>query len=74
MSLIHNERTKLLATALSNTGVATVVTAIVAPVVGFLYGSSAPVSPWWWLAGVVCFLVGVGLHVLAQIQLGRLKP
>jgi hypothetical protein len=31
MSLIHNERVKLLATALNNTAVATVVTAVVAP-------------------------------------------
>jgi len=74
VSLVYNERTKLLATALSNTGVATVVTAIVAPVVGFLYGTPAPVGPWWWLVGVVCLLVGVGLHILAQVLLGRLKP
>jgi hypothetical protein len=39
MSLIENERTKLLATAMNNTAVATIVTAIVAPVAGFLYGS-----------------------------------
>jgi hypothetical protein len=38
-NLIHNERTKLLATALNNTAVATLVTAIIAPVVGLLYGT-----------------------------------
>jgi hypothetical protein len=41
MSLVYNERTKLLATALNNTGVATVVTAVIAPVAAFLYGSAA---------------------------------
>jgi hypothetical protein len=39
MNLVHNERTKLLATGLNNVAVATIVTAIIAPIVGFLYGS-----------------------------------
>ena len=74
MSLIHNERTKLLATALNNTAVATVVTAIVAPIVGFLYGSpSATATRWWPLIGIAWLLVGIGLHMLAQIVLGKLK-
>lgn len=47
MSLVHNERIKLFATALSNTAVATVVTAIVAPMAGLLYGSSAIASQQW---------------------------
>ena len=47
MSLVRNERIKLVATALSNTAVATVVTAIIAPVAGFLYGSSPIASSWW---------------------------
>jgi hypothetical protein len=47
MSLIRNEQTKLLATALNNTAVATVATAIIAPMAAFLYGSNALVSSWW---------------------------
>jgi hypothetical protein len=35
MSLVQNERTKLLATALNNVSVATIVTGIIAPIVGF---------------------------------------
>ena len=74
MNLIQNERTKLLATALNNVSVATVVTGIIAPIVGFLYGSpSAAASKWWWLIGAAWLIVGGGLHVAAQAVLGRLK-
>ncbi|MFL5092785.1 MAG: hypothetical protein ACJ8D7_20670, partial [Xanthobacteraceae bacterium] len=74
VSLIHNERTKLLASALNNTGVATVVTAIIAPIVGFPYGSpSAAATKWWPLIGLVWLLVGLGLHIAAQVVLGRLR-
>jgi hypothetical protein len=74
MNLIHNERTKLLATALNNTAVATMVTAIIAPIVGSLYGSpSAAASKWWPLIGIVWLLVGLGLHVAAQVVLGKLR-
>ena len=40
MSLVQNERTKLLATAFNNTAVATFATAIIAPMAAFLYGSN----------------------------------
>ena len=40
MSMIHNERTKLLATALNNVGVATLITGVVAPTVATLYGAT----------------------------------
>jgi hypothetical protein len=74
MNLVHNERTKLLATALNNTAVATVVTAIVAPIVGFLYGTpTAAASKFWPLIGLIWLLVGLGLHAVAQGVLGRLK-
>jgi hypothetical protein len=73
MSLVHNERIKLFATALSNTAVATVVTAIVAPMVGLLYGSSAIASSQWPLIGLAWFLGGISLHITAQLALGRLR-
>jgi hypothetical protein len=73
MSLIHNERVKLLATALNNTAVATVVTAVVAPIAAFLYGSIVVASAWWPLMGLVWFFGGLSLHVTAQLMLGRLK-
>jgi len=61
VSLVHNERVKLLATALSNTGVATVVTAIIAPIAGFLYGSPTAVASRWVVAdrsSLVCDRLG----------------
>jgi hypothetical protein len=73
MSLIHNERTKLLATALNNAAVATMATAIVAPIAGILYGSTPAANAWWPLLGLVWLLVGLGLHLAAQHVLGRLK-
>ena len=75
MTLVHNERTKLLATALNNLGVATVATGIIAPAIGFLYGSEAmQTNGWWLLIGVAWLLAGSSLHFLAWIVLGRLKP
>jgi len=67
MSLIHNERMKLLATARSNTGVATIVTAIVAPTAAFLYGSASPPGGWWPVLALAWFLGGISLHITAQL-------
>jgi hypothetical protein len=47
MNLVRNERIKLLATALNNSAVATVATAIIAPMAGFLYGSSPIAGSRW---------------------------
>jgi hypothetical protein len=65
---------KLLAAAVSNTGVATVVTAVIGPVVGLLYGTpSAAATTWWPIIGLIWLLVGIALHVGAQMILGRLQ-
>jgi hypothetical protein len=73
LSLIYNERTKLLATALNNMAVATMATAIIAPIAGIMYGSASFRTAWWPLFGLVWFLVGLGLHIAGQGVLGRLK-
>ena len=74
MNLIQNERIKLLATALNNVGVATVVTALIAPAATFLYGSGHAATNYWWLIGTAWLAAGLILHVIAQLILGRLKP
>lgn len=75
MSLVENERTKLTATALNNLGVATFVTAFVAPAVSFLYGAFAPGPTGWWLLIALGWCsAGIVLHLLARSILGRLKP
>jgi hypothetical protein len=73
VNLIRNERTKLLATALNNLAVAIVATAIIAPVAGILYGSTAVATAWWPLLALAWISVGLGLHIGAQRALGRLK-
>lgn len=73
MSLIENERTKLLATALNNTAVAIIITAVVTPIAGFLYGIQTVVSQYWPILLVIWFSVGIGIHLFAQALLGRLK-
>jgi len=72
--LVHNERIKLLALVLNTSGIAVLVTGAVAPTVGAFYGTLADVPRWWLLlVASGCFLVGVGLHVVAQVALGRLR-
>jgi hypothetical protein len=74
LHLVRNERLKLLASAISNSAVATFVTAIVAPIAGWLYGVPSVVSGEGWpLIGGAWLLLAVVLHVVAQIILGRLR-
>ena len=73
MSLIENERTKLLATAMNNMAVATIITAVVTPMVRLLYGSQTLISPYWLAFWLLWLFVGVALHLSAQAILGRLK-
>jgi hypothetical protein len=74
MSLVENERAKLLATALNNTAVATLVTGVIGPVAGALYGfANATPSRSWFLIGALWCLIGIVLHFIAQAILGRLQ-
>ncbi len=73
MSLVGNERTKLIAAALNTTGVAIIVTALIAPSVSLLYGfSHVAQESYWWAVGLAWFGTGIGLHVAALAVLGRL--
>jgi len=75
MSLIQNERTKLLATAANNLAVAILVTAVLAPSASMLYGLSDPTLHRGWLVvGAAWIFAGIALHVVAHLVLGRLKP
>ncbi len=73
-NMVHNERIKLPAGALSTTGIAVAITGTIAPMVGALYGTLATVPRWWLLlVASVCFFVGAELHLVAQAVLGRLR-
>lgn len=75
MTMVENERTKLLASTLNNIGVATIITGVVAPAAAALYGHRAISSDATaFLIGYIWLLSGIGLHVLAQATLGRLRP
>lgn len=68
MSLIHNERVKLLATGMHNIGLAFIVAGFVAPAVsGQLHGGSRALVTLAWIS------LGVGIHLCAQLALGRLR-
>jgi hypothetical protein len=74
MSLVDNEQTRLLAAALNNTAVATIVAGIIGPAAGVSYGLSSTGANWsWFLVGAIWFLAGIGLHYSAQQVLRRLK-
>ena len=73
--MVRNERLKLLATALNNMAVATIITAVIAPVVTLFNGSTGTaVTIWWAFGSAVWILAGLGLHLAAQGVLGRLRP
>ena len=75
MFLVHNERIKLTASWLSAIGTALVAAGVFAPVAAFMYGLSRPEPPGLPLsvATIACFVVGVALHVLGRLALGRLR-
>ncbi len=75
MSAVHNEQTKLLATALNNIAVAYVVVEFVTPITAVSFGvSSAPPLK----TATVCFAAtwlctAIGLHWVARRVLRSLK-
>jgi hypothetical protein len=73
VSLVQNERAKLLATTPNNLAVATFVTALIAPAASMLYGLTNPAggSRPWALIGFCWFLAGIILHLAAQTVLKK---
>lgn len=75
MSLIHNEQTKLTATALNNVAVAFVIAGFVGPMVAVGYGSEAMARDAVAIVvSVIWLLVGFILHSIAKLILRDLKP
>ena len=71
---IHNEQTKLLATAISNVAVAFFVTAIVAPLVGYAREPSILTSPDPMVVALVWLLTAAMIHLVARLILTGLEP
>jgi hypothetical protein len=65
MNAIHNARVALLATALNNLGVGSILAGIIAPTVNGTIGDFVHVSTW--------IILGADLIAMAQAVLGRLR-
>ena len=75
MSLVHNEQTKLTATALNNVAVAFVIAGFVGPMVAVGYGSAAIARDGIAiLVSIIWLFVGFILHSIARLILSDLKP
>jgi hypothetical protein len=75
MFLVHNERTKHVASWLNALATALVAAGVFAPAAALLYGLSQPVLSVTYVIGivVVCFAGGVFLHWFGKLLLGRLR-
>ncbi|WP_420962154.1 amino acid transporter [Brucella sp. IR073] len=73
MTLIHNERIKLLATYFNGIGIAVFAVGGFAPVISSLYSPNGP-TPVLIFISLVCILVSFALHYAASNVLRRLEP
>ena len=76
MSLIHNERTKLLANALDRASTACVTVGVFGPAVAVLYdlgGASGTAGPFLAIGTLLWLIAASVLHFLAWLTLGSLK-
>jgi hypothetical protein len=76
MSLIENERTKLLATALNAAATSCFAVGIATPLAGFVYnvsGFRTQIDRWELAIGLACWLIAAtSLHLIARRILGGL--
>ena len=75
MNLVFNERKKHTASWLNGLATALVAAGIFAPIAAFLYGLSIPPTnlTYVFLLAPGCLALGIGLHVLGKVVLGRLR-
>ncbi|PWE56751.1 hypothetical protein DEM27_10335 [Metarhizobium album] len=75
MSLIHNERTKLLANALDRASTACLTVGVFAPIAAALYSATSSISATpVFIVGAVCWIfTAVVLHISARHILRRLQ-
>lgn len=74
MSLLENERTKLLANALDRASTACLTVGVFAPIAAALYTSGRGVSPFSFVIGAISWIfAAVVLHMSARYVLRRLQ-
>jgi hypothetical protein len=75
LGAIHNEQTKLTATALNNVAVAFIIAGFVGPLVAYGFGSTTlPPTVSTVVVSVSWLLIGLILHLLARLVLLGLVP
>lgn len=75
MSLIHNERTKYLATLANTVAAASIAAGVIAPLVALTYGVPGPISGSMAVfVSIIWLFVGIILHFGVYLVLGRLRP
>jgi ABC-type multidrug transport system permease subunit len=76
VSAVHNEQTKLLATALNNIAVAFVVIGFVTPITAMSFGvASAPsLRPTTAFFAAIWLSTGIGIHSIGRRVLRSIKP
>lgn len=72
MNAIHNERVKLAASALSNMGIAIIITGLVTAFAAVLHGA-APLNATLLPTALALALIGFALLAVARLLLGRLE-
>lgn len=75
LSNVHKEQVKLRATFLNSIGIGAILIGVFTPVTRLTYDTPASTNPLVWVVGpmVVCFLIGVALHLLGERQLEELS-
>ena len=72
--MIHNEQTKLTATALNNTAVAFLVAGFVVPLINYAQHPEPLADGKAILLSIIWVVVGLTLHIVARLVLRRLRP
>lgn len=74
MSLVHNERTKYLATLINTVAAAAIAAGVIAPLVAYSYGvPGAMTQGLTILVSLVWLTTGAILHLAVRLILGRLR-
>ena len=74
MNVIHNERAKYLATLVNTAAATSIAAGVIAPLVALTYRVPGPIAGVTAvLVSVVWLFVGVSLHLVVYVLLGRLR-
>ena len=74
MNLVRNERIKFFATLVNTVAAASIAAGVIAPLVALTYGVPGPIGgSAAILVSAAWLLLGIALHVIVQIAVGRMR-